>query len=260
MDITKRVNKFQYYGLLDKEFEYLVINKLINVRNRFIEETAEISDSDYDTFVKNINPVNLCDEMYVKNLQRNLTTIEQVSLMSIQLLETALNYFEDTSRVDEELYYQIFRAYDIATYCNYSIKLLRLQDRHDGNIEHQDKYYSDIIVNIVEYTKPLVVHRNKFDESKSAGRSHFKTKVLTEIVKEYHETKGARPSVESVLQQIEDNYCGHGGLIDYPDDIDREDKLLHFRQHGRQRGESVKRITFKTLNNQISKIYKKISH
>lgn len=116
--------------------------------------------------------------------------------------------------------------------------------------------------NIISSLKEIILEQElglKMNAGRKKPRKNFKTKVLTELVTEYLRKNNSRPSFEDTLKIIRTRYCGIGLLIADEDDIDIENRKLHYYPSGYHSESLSKTVGFARLNNQISEIYKKIT-
>lgn len=260
MDSLAKKNEQRAYGLLDPNYRFLT--GLVLRRKDMVSDCDGLCNDIPDSF--DIAMLASGKNIYIDNLQRHLTELEQMSLLGICLIDNLLDMFpEDLTNVDQDFFSKVLGEYDLIVCCDAAVKQEKQEKAQQAQYEKDITQRSESFKKIMLETFQAVMshegakrYRN-FNKSRRDGtrKTQTITRAITEIVQRFYTEHQRKPTLKNVLRVLkEEKYCGKGKLITVEDDIDYDKKKLFYRGNS---GEE-KEVSFRTITNHIGKIYKEI--
>ena len=175
--------------------------------------------------------------------------------------EPGFHYFDEIYNELKEDHYPNLNAYLAAlTALTDADREITIWQQIKSIFEESTGLENENFIELIKKSRELAKRGKSFNDGPKGKRKHFHMTVLREIVTNYFNQYGTKPTLNDVLDIIAIDYSGQGGLIELEDDIDREDKILYYYPRGYKEGivNLHKMWKFKTIDNRIGEIIEKL--
>lgn len=265
-DHLARFDKYETKGLLDGSiFDLRVLNKLFIDRLNLLSETKDLTDTEFNRFIDTVDPRKIKEDHYSESLSRNLSLTEKLSIIAVTFIEKILDkLISDYENFSADSFTDFFCDYNIVMNIKSTIDQVKLAEHLTKQKNNPENYYAKLLNYLAAEINdhPAAKTYRKFDAARRGPRTYYITGVLTEIVQDYFQTHEKRIPLSLAIQQIKNSHSGPNQLIADIDDIDEEEKTLTYYPKRYDPNDSTlgtKTIKFSSVNNRLSKIYKKIT-